>query len=52
MTLKRHDLFEQKMKKMNRDFQVDMDILLPHQINWDFEKAFDFVHEEIIKLIP
>jgi len=39
------------LKRLNPDFRVDMNTLLPSNSNWDFEKAFDFVHEEIISKI-
>lgn len=41
-----------ELKKLNRDFQVDMNILLPHKTKWDFEEAFDFVQTNIISRLP
>ncbi|MGD9639419.1 MAG: nucleotidyl transferase AbiEii/AbiGii toxin family protein [Alphaproteobacteria bacterium] len=38
-----------EQKKLNIDFQTDMNVLLPNHINWDFEKAFDFVKTKIIE---
>jgi predicted nucleotidyltransferase component of viral defense system len=37
------------LKKLNRDFRVDMDVLLPYKIEWDFDKAFEFVSEKIVQ---
>jgi predicted nucleotidyltransferase component of viral defense system len=39
-------------KKLNTDFQKDMDVLLPNQTYWNFQEAFDFVQNKIIGLIP
>jgi predicted nucleotidyltransferase component of viral defense system len=36
------------LKKLNRDFRVDMDALLPYKIEWNFDEAFEFVQKEII----
>lgn len=41
-----------QLKKLNRDFQVDMNALLPHKTQWDFEEAFDFVHNHVINKLP
>lgn len=38
-------------KKLNRDFQVDMGALLPHDTEWDFEEAFEFVVERVVARI-
>ena len=44
------ELFRKNMliKKLNKDFQVDMNVLLPHQTNWNFDEAFDFVLDFVI----
>lgn len=44
------ELFQKNMetKRLNMDFQVDMNILLPHQTNWNFDEAFDFVQNHVI----
>ncbi len=39
------------LKRLNADFRVDMNTLLPSNASWDFEKAFDFVQEKIINKI-
>ncbi|MBM5783041.1 MAG: nucleotidyl transferase AbiEii/AbiGii toxin family protein [Pelagibacterales bacterium] len=36
------------LKKLNRDFRVDMEVLLPYKIEWNFDEAFEFVLEKII----
>ena len=51
-----------ELKRLNKDFQLDMNILLPHQptpysvpfpnqTNWNFEEAFEYVKSEIINRI-
>jgi predicted nucleotidyltransferase component of viral defense system len=47
-------LFQENMnlKRLNRDFQVDMSVLLPHKTEWDFEGAFEFVESHIINKLP
>lgn len=44
------DLFHNNMqlKRLNKDFQIDMNILLPHTIQWNFDDAFAFVQNSII----
>lgn len=37
------------LKKLNRDFRVDMDVLLPHKLEWNFNEAFEFVLEKIVQ---
>lgn len=37
------------LKKLNRDFRVDMDVLLPYKIEWNFDEAFEFVLEKIVQ---
>lgn len=48
------ELFEKNMqlKRLNKDFQTDMNILLPSKLNWGFEEAFDFVMQRIISRLP
>ncbi len=36
------------LKRLNRDFQTDMDALLPPQIEWDFDEAFNYVQKQIV----
>ncbi len=44
-------LFEENLqqKKLNTDFSTDMNVLLPHNVSWDFDEAFNFVQDNIIK---
>jgi predicted nucleotidyltransferase component of viral defense system len=37
-----------KLKKSHPDFQVDMHVLLPVHLKWDFEVAYQFVIDKII----
>lgn len=37
-----------ELKRNNKNFQMDMDILLPYEINWNFEKAYQYVIENVI----
>lgn len=39
-------------KKNHPDFHVDMHALLPVELNWDFEQAYQFVLEKIISKLP
>jgi len=41
-----------ELKRKNRDFCIDMDALLPGNINWNFEEAYDFVKNKIINRLP
>jgi predicted nucleotidyltransferase component of viral defense system len=41
-----------EQKKDNRDFKTDMDILLPSKLNWDFDDAYHFVTDRVIKKLP
>ncbi len=52
-----------ELKRLNKDFQLDMNVLLPHQFppyntpfipgktNWNFDEAFEYVKSEIINRI-
>ncbi len=44
------ELFRKNMliKKLNKDFQVDMNVLFSHQTSWNFDEAFEFVLDVII----
>ena len=48
------ELFQKNMalKKLNKDFQIDMHVLLPHQTYWNFDEAFEFVQTHILSQIP
>ncbi len=47
------ELFQKNMelKRLSQDFQLDMNVLLPHQTDWNFEEAFELVHTQIINKI-
>ena len=47
-------LFQKNMeiKKLNRDFQIDMNALLPREAGWNFDAAFDFVQNQVVSKIP
>lgn len=40
------------LKKSHPDFHVDMNALLPEELKWDFEEAYQFVIENIIAKLP
>lgn len=48
------ELFQNNMalKKLHKDFQVDMNVLLSDQAQWNFEEAFEFIHKNIINKLP
>ena len=41
-----------KLKKDNQDFQLDMDFLLPSKLEWDFNKAYQFVLDNVVSKLP
>jgi len=41
-----------EQKKNHRDFLMDMNVLLPSKLNWDFEQAYQLVTERIISRLP
>lgn len=48
------ELFQKNLetKRLNKDFQIDMNVLLPHNINWNFEVAFEFIQKHVISQLP
>lgn len=48
------DLFydNMKLKRFNKDFQIDMDTLLPHNVQWSFPEAFQYIQDNVISRIP
>lgn len=38
-------------KRLNKDFSIDMNVLLPHKIDWAFDEAFEYVQNHIIRRI-
>jgi predicted nucleotidyltransferase component of viral defense system len=41
-----------KLKKNHRDFHMDMSVLLPFKLHWDFEEAYQFVVDKVISKLP
>lgn len=39
-------------KKDNRDFHVDMSLLLPSKLHWNFDEAYQFVVDNVISRLP
>lgn len=37
-----------ELKKSHRDFNMDMSVLLPSKLHWDFNEAYTFVVEKVI----
>jgi len=37
-----------ELKKNHRDFNLDMSVLLPSKLNWNFEEAYQFVVDNVI----
>jgi len=40
------------LKKNHPDFQSDMSPLLPMELNWHFEEAYQFVVDNVISKLP
>ena len=41
-----------EQKKDNRDFHVDMSLLLPSKLHWNFDEAYQFVIDNVISRLP
>lgn len=41
-----------ELKKNHPDFQSDMNALLPMELNWNFEEAYQFVIKNVISKLP
>jgi predicted nucleotidyltransferase component of viral defense system len=41
-----------EQKKNHRDFHMDMSILLPSKLHWDFDEAYQFVLDNVISRLP
>ena len=41
-----------EQKKDNRDFHIDMGLLLPSKLEWHFEEAYQFVIDNVISRLP
>lgn len=40
------------LKKNHPDFQSDMSLLLPMELNWSFEESYQFVVDNVISRLP
>lgn len=41
-----------ELKKDHRDFHMDMSVLLPSKLHWNFEEAYQFVIDNVISRLP
>jgi len=41
-----------ELKKDHRDFHMDMSVLLPSKLHWDFDEAYQFVVDNVISKLP
>ena len=41
-----------ELKKNHRDFHMDMRVLLPSKLHWDFDEAYQFVLDNVISRLP
>lgn len=41
-----------ELKKDHRDFHMDMSVLLPSKLHWNFEEAYQFVVDNVISRLP
>ncbi|WP_100550655.1 nucleotidyl transferase AbiEii/AbiGii toxin family protein [Caedibacter taeniospiralis] len=41
-----------QLKKDHRDFHMDMSVLLPSKLHWNFEEAYQFVVDNVISRLP
>ncbi|EHL30926.1 TPA: nucleotidyl transferase AbiEii/AbiGii toxin family protein [Legionella pneumophila] len=41
-----------ELKKNHRDFHMDMSVLLPSKLHWDFDEAYQFVVDNVISRLP
>lgn len=41
-----------ELKKNHRDFHMDMSVLLPSKLHWNFEEAYQFVVDHVISKLP
>lgn len=41
-----------ELKKNHRDFNMDMSVLLPSKLHWNFDEAFQFVVDKVISRLP
>jgi predicted nucleotidyltransferase component of viral defense system len=41
-----------ELKKNHRDFHIDMSLLLPSKLHWNFEEAYQFVVDNVVSRLP
>ena len=41
-----------ELKKNHRDFNMDMRVLLPSKLHWNFDEAYQFVLDNVISRLP
>jgi len=41
-----------ELKKDHRDFHMDMSVLLPSKLHWNFDEAYQFVIDNVISRLP
>jgi len=41
-----------ELKKNHRDFHMDMSVLLPSKLHWNFDEAYQFVVDNVISRLP
>lgn len=41
-----------EIKKNHRDFHMDMSVLLPAKLHWNFDEAYQFVVDQVISKLP
>jgi predicted nucleotidyltransferase component of viral defense system len=41
-----------ELKKDHRDFHMDMSVLLPSKLHWNFEESYQFVVNNVISRLP
>ena len=41
-----------ELKKNHRDFNMDMRVLLPSKLHWNFDEAYQFVVDNVISRLP
>jgi predicted nucleotidyltransferase component of viral defense system len=41
-----------ELKKDHRDFHMDMSVLLPSKLHWNFDEAYQFVVDNVISRLP
>ena len=41
-----------ELKKDHRDFHIDMSVLLPSKLHWNFEEAYQYIIDNVISKLP